>query len=313
MSNNLAPVRARETACEDWLSTVEANDGTPDSYRRQGFLTGAEWAEDRCGAIHAGEQGDWADERASYRRRLDEAATLMRETAELLRGYEKHHRDQAAHLAAQGTGATMEREQDRQAKADRNALAAARLEAWVDPASQPVQATREVPGEDVMVAHGQVIDLPGVTSREQARRLAHHADPTRFTPVPGFAGLDPEILEALQATAGEAERVTGVVEVVGLPVSKRGGDYEFDGEIRAVIPKRSGEVRYAVEDDRGLLLIMNARQCGLPSSGRRAAPPHRPGGVADLLAFRVQTGDPRFDPLAPVCVNGYLYHPTKEA
>ena len=40
-------------------------------------------------------------------------------------------------------------------------------------------------------------------------------------------------------------------------------DYEFDGDIRGVVTKRSGAIRYVVEDDRGLLLIMNAKQVGL--------------------------------------------------
>lgn len=40
--------------------------------------------------------------------------------------------------------------------------------------------------------------------------------------------------------------------------------------------------------------------------------PFRVEGVADLTAFRLTTGDPRFDPAEPVVVNGYLYHPTKE-
>jgi hypothetical protein len=51
--------------------------------------------------------------------------------------------------------------------------------------------------------------------------------------------------------------------LIGYPVSKRGGDYSFTGEIIAVVIKKSGAVRYVVEDDRGLLLIMNGRQCGL--------------------------------------------------
>lgn len=63
-----------------------------------------------------------------------------------------------------------------------------------------------------------------------------------------------------EAVRAEVER-----EVVGRKVEKRSGDYSFDGEIVAVIRKRSGEIRYAVEDDRGLLLIMNAKQCGVES------------------------------------------------
>lgn len=47
---------------------------------------------------------------------------------------------------------------------------------------------------------------------------------------------------------------------VGHKVSKRTGDYEFDGVVIAIIHKRSGAVRYAVEDDRGLILIMNEKQ-----------------------------------------------------
>lgn len=47
---------------------------------------------------------------------------------------------------------------------------------------------------------------------------------------------------------------------VGTKVHKRTGDYEFDGEVVAIIPKKSGAIRYAVEDDRGLLLVMNERQ-----------------------------------------------------
>jgi len=46
----------------------------------------------------------------------------------------------------------------------------------------------------------------------------------------------------------------------GSIVHKRGGDYEFDGQIVGTITKKSGAIRYVVEDDRGLLLIMNGSQ-----------------------------------------------------
>lgn len=48
--------------------------------------------------------------------------------------------------------------------------------------------------------------------------------------------------------------------VVGDHVVKRGGDYTFEGVVVAKFNKRSGAVRVVVEDDRGLLLIMNAKQ-----------------------------------------------------
>ena len=47
---------------------------------------------------------------------------------------------------------------------------------------------------------------------------------------------------------------------VGVKVSKTGGDYAFDGEVRAAFHKRSGKDRYVVEDDRGCLHIFNAKQ-----------------------------------------------------
>lgn len=43
---------------------------------------------------------------------------------------------------------------------------------------------------------------------------------------------------------------------VGDRVIKDGGDYTFEGTVVAVIHKLSGAIRYVVEDDRGILLIM---------------------------------------------------------
>ncbi len=42
-------------------------------------------------------------------------------------------------------------------------------------------------------------------------------------------------------------------------VEKIGGDYTFVGEIVAVFTKKSGAVRYVVEDDRGVLHIYSAK------------------------------------------------------
>ena len=47
---------------------------------------------------------------------------------------------------------------------------------------------------------------------------------------------------------------------VGDRVIKNSGDYTFEGEVVAVVHKRSGDVRYVVEDDRGLLMIMSLGQ-----------------------------------------------------
>jgi len=48
--------------------------------------------------------------------------------------------------------------------------------------------------------------------------------------------------------------------LVGYEVHKTSGDYKFDGTVIAIITKKNGMIRYAVEDDRGLILIMNRGQ-----------------------------------------------------
>lgn len=42
---------------------------------------------------------------------------------------------------------------------------------------------------------------------------------------------------------------------VGDYVRKESGDYRFEGWVDCVFPKRSGQVRYVVEDNRGVLFI----------------------------------------------------------
>jgi len=47
---------------------------------------------------------------------------------------------------------------------------------------------------------------------------------------------------------------------IGDKIQKRTGDYKFDGEIICEFTKKDGAIRYVVEDDRGLCLIMNEKQ-----------------------------------------------------
>lgn len=47
---------------------------------------------------------------------------------------------------------------------------------------------------------------------------------------------------------------------VGDAVQKATGDYKFPGHVMAVVTKKSGQVRYVVEDDRGQLHIFNEQQ-----------------------------------------------------
>jgi len=47
---------------------------------------------------------------------------------------------------------------------------------------------------------------------------------------------------------------------VGDEVQKLKGDYTFKGLVVAKFAKRSGVLRYVIEDDRGILMIMNGAQ-----------------------------------------------------
>lgn len=47
---------------------------------------------------------------------------------------------------------------------------------------------------------------------------------------------------------------------VGQAVVKNSGDYIFEGIVVSRFIKKSGAIRYVVEDSRGLLLIMSAKQ-----------------------------------------------------
>lgn len=60
-------------------------------------------------------------------------------------------------------------------------------------------------------------------------------------------------------------QVLGIGEVPEFPfigdhVVKTGGDYVYDGEVRGIVVKKSGKIRYDVEDNRGLLFIFNGEQ-----------------------------------------------------
>ncbi len=181
------------------------------------------------GAIHREEQDQWAEERQIGQRQLDDATALFTETAALLRGYEKHHRDEAFRL-----GCGTDEHRDRTAKAERNALAAARLEAWLA-------------GEERYPTN------PAEALRQIAERMVDGET---------IKGVDHASFDAAAAKLAEP----------GVPDEEN--------------PEASAE------------WFEGARW--------------RTEGVADLAAFRVTTGDPRFDPAGPVVINGFLYHPAHQ-
>lgn len=316
MSDNHAHARTREAAA-DWLARSKPlTDRVVDGPSRQrifdAFAAGAMWAitpqsEDDVnqivagvirdaqaagtdeaaddaalaifaylGAIHRGEQDLWHE-------RFEAAGELIAEAAALFRSYEAHHQAKVPELQAlleraKGGEPIFTDEQaiaDVQAKAERNGKIADKLERWLLDRN-PAEVLRQA--------------AAGMVDGETIKGVDHAA----FDRAADF----------LDQPAGP----------IGHRVAKRSGDYEFDGEVVAIIPKRSGAIRYAVEDDRGLLLVMNARQCGLPEPEDRSprSAPWRQEGVADLAAFRITTSDPRFDPAGPVTINGFLYRPAKE-
>lgn len=80
-------------------------------------------------------------------------------------------------------------------------------------------------------------------------------------------------------------------------VEKVGGDYSFEGVVVSEVKKRSGAIRYVVEDDRGLLFIFNSsqiRKCGQSSGSEDSGQPSpagpdapEPGNSIDSLWCRI--------------------------
>jgi hypothetical protein len=56
-----------------------------------------------------------------------------------------------------------------------------------------------------------------------------------------------------------------IIYEVGTKVAKTGGDYTFHGEVVAVFSKRSGQVRYVIENDEGILHIFSGKQLSINS------------------------------------------------
>ena len=63
------------------------------------------------------------------------------------------------------------------------------------------------------------------------------------------------------------EKVPEPMIPVGTRVAKVGGDYRFDGIVVASFTKLSGVIRYAVEDDRGVLHIYGPKNLRIKEEG----------------------------------------------
>lgn len=343
MVNILACARARESA-EAWLAERKASLPTPPR-------VSAAFAETAMVDAFAAGWGQadeaFADERQIGQRQLDDATALMRETAELLRGYEKHHRERAEGYRQEANQAFGHRKDAAREdwrgstmKAARNALAAARLEAWLrGEARYPTslcaheRTVEHETGDGISVTFcpecGRSIAINGVplgdnpaeVLREVASDLAADlglgVDHASFDAA--AAKLDEEgkaltiyrlgeSVDLVRAMAGVAliEEGAGWVKVHGVPDVRALFNVLRLARFAADAGQPDGENPEAGEDwFKRARLIMP----GEPP----AEAPWRKEGVADLTAFRLTTGDPRFDPTKPVSVNGFTYHPaTKE-
>lgn len=76
-----------------------------------------------------------------------------------------------------------------------------------------------------------------------------------------FLGYGPKAFEfAVKVLNGDTEMPVDMPAFhVGSSVRKTGGDYRFEGTVVAVFPKLSGQVRYVVEDDRGVLHVYSVK------------------------------------------------------
>ena len=118
-------------------------------------------------------------------------------------------------------------------------------------------------GKATVDSDGYLVAYPPPASEDEVERVAEIIREN----VGGALMLLPEQSQKAARLIIAALRPRSEREEIGRRVTKRGGDYEFDGEVVGVIRKRSGAIRYAVEDDRGLLLIMNAKQVGIDERG----------------------------------------------
>jgi hypothetical protein len=311
MSDNHGRVRAREAEALQWLRFYEPGDG-------HGVI-GASTANDPASmftqpvvldAFQAGaDQADaeFAVERATGQTQLDDAAALMRETVDLLRGYEAHHLDRASeavslHRQSDNTDerrSLIARRKASQDKAKRNALQAARLEAWlrgdkfypvtalgnaladasfgVDLASGPDHSVEAVVALD---GDGE----PQVLEHRRLGRVERH-DFVRDQP-----GLECDGNRSAESCRDRFDNITNFGPV---------GPREVPGKSNVRRVQFGPLADDAVVGDIAALLGEDTDRCVLST-------------VRDGV-FRLATVDPRFDPAKPVVVNGQRYHPATEA
>ncbi len=284
MKRNLAHGRAHESTAAFWLADYEPADG----HGKVGHpieataLFGPDVVLDAFEAGHDHAEAGWTIERSTGQTQLDGATALMREAADLFRSYQKHHAARAvAEPDLMKRGGSIE-------KAARNALMAARLEAWLA-------------GEDTYPVSTDAILESG------AELLAIHATAEVDASGTGSTGISTQILEGQTSFTGYLTITTNVTATL-----------DFPGELSLTALMVVDEAAPAKEGGSNVrpVTIGPLSEPGVADGVASALGLVEPAAALSLATeavFRLQTPDPRFDPRGPVRVNGYLFHPATEA
>lgn len=282
MKDNHACARAREAAA-DWLKDRSATHPIPprvagataQSLMVDAFLEGARWADERL-------------------------AGLIASCGELFRFYESHHRDKlraleerALQIRASASGLTDAAFDELTAQIDaaagkvtRNQLAAIRCETALRCMIPPKGRA------PVGFNPHSAVEHDGMDEPEDTYDGLFPGDP-------GYQRAAGEV----RLTEG-AGAVTDIDQARRKAVNTRGTDRTAPRGL-SNLRDPSEPALMDPEIVEGLLASAGATDATVGATFRME-------GVADLVAFRINTGDPKFDPDRPLTVNGFLYHPARK-
>lgn len=256
-----------------WADRQDWHGNGPEPSTPEDLFTRDALVDAYCAGADAADEA-WDDQRRVGQAQLDLATAVIREGAQLTRFYEVEHRNK---LLDPAVAADTEKVHATIAKANRNGHMAARFEAWL-------RGDERLP-----------LPAPSIPGLNPADAMRHVAEAVT-------AGTPLTVDHASFSDA--AARMDQVVEidfpgVTSLETARR----QADARRSNLRPVTDGALADPVIVE-GLLAA-----AGMLDATDPDAAPVRLQGVADLVAFRLNTGDPRFDPSKPVCVNGFLYHP----
>lgn len=276
-------------------------------------------------------EAEWAIERATGQRQLDDARMLMAEAVALFTGYSEHHQNRA--LAFQTAG-DLEQALSSLKKAKVNTLQALRLREWMSgldrystDLSNPAEVLRLVAGTMVDGETIKGVDHPSFD--EAAQRLGEagyslHDSACRYEaqPIPAEIAENGDLVPTDDKSIGDCRARFETGNFRGFPGVI---DASLTGPTTGVMATafQSASATATVSDQ------------ALSSSGVVNVRPVTDGPLSEPLvvqaivdaaegdavaaltlatdtAFRLSTADPRFDPQQDVRVNGFLYHPATE-